>query len=193
MKSINYQVDDITLTDKYPSIEAFKFIRSASDNHISFSEDSIDAVNVKNNIDGFRTFFSSFHHFKPEQAQKIISDAVEAKQGIGIFEYSNRNLIISILAGLFGPLLVIMLTPLVTPFSWKRLFWTYIIPVVPIAFGWDGFISHLRTYTVDELKSFAQNADSDNYHWEIATVRSLFGFCIITYLIGYCLTKSKNN
>jgi hypothetical protein len=36
--------------------------------------------------------FTSFHHFRPAAAEAIIQNAVDARQGIGIFEVTRRSL-----------------------------------------------------------------------------------------------------
>ncbi|MEZ5362682.1 MAG: hypothetical protein R2748_10195 [Bryobacterales bacterium] len=45
------------------------------------------------------------------------------------------------------PLFVLLMTPFIRPFRWSRLFWTYVIPVLPLAIFWDGVVSYLRAYT----------------------------------------------
>ena len=193
MSEMNYNPEQIILTDKFPCINTFELLGTLSDGRIQYIHNSIDAINVPSDLKGFRTFFSSFHHFRPNDAKKIINDAANAKQGIAIFEYPNRNFLIAVIAGLSGPLLLLLLTPFVRPFSWNRLFWTYIFPVVPLVFCWDGFVSHLRTYTIQELNSFVSEVSDKNYSWEIAKIKSLFGFCRITYLIGFPLDLNNNN
>jgi len=192
MTDMNCKLDKIILTDKYPCPKTFESLKTRSNGHIQYIRDSVDAINVQSNLKGFRTFFSSFHHFSPDNAQKIINDAVKAKQGIAIFEYSSRNPIIAFNAALFGPILLLILTPFIRPFTYRRLLWTYLLPIVPVIFCWDGLVSHLRTYTVKELKSFAFETGSNNYKWEINKIRLYFGFCHITYLIGYPLTILDN-
>ena len=43
-------------------------------------------MNVPESLNGFRTLFSSFHHFRPEQARAILANAMEKKQAIAVFE-----------------------------------------------------------------------------------------------------------
>ena len=50
----------------------------------------MSATAVPARLSGFRTMFTSFHHFKPEQAQAILADAVRNRCGIGIFEFTYR-------------------------------------------------------------------------------------------------------
>src|ERR1043166_1308225 len=50
----------------------------------------VDARAVPPELDGFRTIFTAFHHFRPAEARAILADAVARKQGIGIFEIARR-------------------------------------------------------------------------------------------------------
>jgi hypothetical protein len=68
------------------------------------------------------------------------------------------------------------------PFQWRRLLWTYLLPVVPIVAVWDGFVSNLRTYSVGELNDLVGQVADDRYQWRIGKVRSL-GLSRVTYAI----------
>lgn len=163
----------ITLTDKYPNIEAFERTQKVSNNQIGFIAESVDVTNVNADITGFRTLFSSFHHFRPEQAKKILQDAVDKKAAIGVFEFTERttkNIIQSII---LVPFLVLFLTPFVRPFKWSRLFWTYVIPLAPFIVTWDAFVSYLRTYSPEELKEMTSEIKTEgNYSWKIGVAKS---------------------
>jgi hypothetical protein len=41
--------------------------------------------------------------------------------------------------------------------------------VLPWAITWDGVVSHLRTYTVDELRAFTAELHAPDYRWDIGT------------------------
>src|ERR1019366_1986643 len=80
----------IWLTDKYPNLGAFKKVRAASENRIAYYAGSVDATKVPDELKGLRTMFTSFHHFSPEQACAILQNAVDAGEGIGVFELTRR-------------------------------------------------------------------------------------------------------
>ncbi|HET6931914.1 MAG TPA: hypothetical protein VFI45_16430, partial [Candidatus Acidoferrum sp.] len=63
------RVFHILLTDKYPNLRAFQGARTASENHVVFYRDSVDAMKVCRELHGFRTMFTSFHQFPPEEAR----------------------------------------------------------------------------------------------------------------------------
>src|SRR5262249_25285944 len=115
----NYSVQ-ITLTDKFPNIEAFQQANTASRNSIKYIETSVDATDVPAHLRGFRTLFTSFHHFEADTARKILLDAVHKKEGIGVFEFTERSFpaFISIF---LSPIFVLLTTFFIKPFGWKRL------------------------------------------------------------------------
>jgi hypothetical protein len=173
---------EVTLTDKYPNVEAFGSVADFADN-VTYLGTSIDATEVPASLKGFRTLFTSFHHFRPAAARAILKNAVDNNEGVGIFEYTERNWLIWGLPTLSIPLFVWLCTPFIRPFRWPRLLWTYLIPVLPIIALWDGFVSNLRTYSVKELNDLVDRLADDRYQWQIGRARSI-GVSRVTYAIG---------
>ena len=66
------------LTDKYPNLRAFEKATAASPERIAFYPDSVDAMKVPGELHGFRTMFSSFHHFPPEEARAASATFAES-------------------------------------------------------------------------------------------------------------------
>jgi hypothetical protein len=155
----------VCLTDKYPNPEA------------------VDAMRVPDELTGFRTMFSAFHHFRPEQARAVLADAAHKRQGIAVFEGTQRS-VLALLLMLLVPLMVLLMTPFIRPFRWARLLWTYLIPVLRFVALFDGLISCLRTYSVEDLRDLTATLGRNDYHWEMGAVKSKAGPILITYLIG---------
>ena len=172
----------IVLTDYYPNIEAFKQTKASAKN-IEYIATSIDALNVPKSLDGLCTQFLSLHHFKPKQAQQIFQNAVNNERAIAIFEAQERNLK-SAFFMLLSPLNVLFMTPFIKPFKLGRIVFTYLIPILPIFICWDGLVSVLRTYSIEEMNALISNLDnSDSFEWKLGKVKS--GPSKITYLLGY--------
>jgi hypothetical protein len=83
-----------------------------------------------------------------------------------------------------GTLHMLLITPFIKPFSFKRIFWTYCIPIMPLVFLWDGLISNLRTYTPEELESIIYRLDNNHFSWKVETISTGRWPFNITYLIG---------
>jgi len=172
----------ISLTDKYPNLGA-QNICLDSENHIAFYPDPVEATNVPRKLRGFRTMFTSFHHFRPQDARAILQNAVDAGESIAIFEIPRRAA--STIALTFGfVFLLFVCTPWMRPFRWSRLFWTYLVPLIPLALLFDGVISCLRTYQPREMLEIVGKLTDCEYRWKTGEHSSPTGKLVVTYLIG---------
>lgn len=171
------------LSDAYPNVRAFEHIIAREGSGLSFHSTPIDATQVPSDLPGFRTMFSCLHHFQPDQVAAILRDAWGRGRGIGVFEISERTFL-GVAQALLGPIPAWLLTPLIRPWRWSRLLLTYVLPIVPALFVWDGVVSSLRTYTPEELRAMTQPLQRDDYRWEIGQVRHPILPARVTYLLG---------
>lgn len=173
----------VTVTDLYPNEQVFARLETSRRETVRCVHESIDALRVPAELPGFRTFFSAFHHFRPEQAVTVFRGVVAQRQGVGVFEYTERNLLRWGPAVLLMPVLVWIATPLIQPRTAARFVWTYLFPVVPLVAAWDALVSVLRSYHPEELLAVARTIDNGDYRWEAGRVAA-FGGCRVTYLLG---------
>jgi len=150
----------LVLTDKYPNAVI------GNDPLVSYHPYPADAASMPDSLSGFRTLFTSFHHFPSSSAKKILADAVDAGNGIAIFEVTQCDLRHFLLV-MLTPIYVLILGPFMRPISLSRMFWTYLIPVIPFFSWWDGIVSNLRSYSEEELKAIV--SDFPTYNWSIGT------------------------
>jgi hypothetical protein len=139
---------------------------------------------VPADLKGLRTLFTSFHHFPPEQACAILQNAVDAGEGICIFETPRRAWWAMALVFPFV-LLMFLGTPWIRPWRWSRLLWTYVVPVIPLVLLLDGVVSCLRAYRPQELREMVGKLRSNRYRWEVGEQKTAIAGAPITYLIGY--------
>jgi hypothetical protein len=172
----------ICLTDRYPNLDSLPNTSNGNPN-IRYHREPIEATQIPPELTGFRTLFTAFHHFRPEQARAILADAVRRRQGIAVFEASERRWL-ALLLLLPLPLVIWLTTPFIRPFRWSRLLWTYLIPLVPLVTLFDGMISCLRTYNVEELRQLIKSLQPHDYQWDIGTLKGRGNPIAITYLIG---------
>jgi len=170
-----------TLTDRFPHITAFRDLTALHPSGILYSTDPVDATQVPAKLLGLRTMFNAFHHFAPAEAHSVLKSAVEAEQPIAIFEIPERTLS-TLIPIFFTPLFVAVVTPFIRPFQWRRLFWTYLLPMVPLICWWDGLVSQCRAYTVAELMELTTGLDG--YDWHAAKVPIGATPGNLTYLCG---------
>ncbi|MBK6446298.1 MAG: class I SAM-dependent methyltransferase [Bacteroidetes bacterium] len=181
---------EITLTDKYPNISAYEMLALKLNASVSFSHESVDAAHVPSNLSGFRTLFSGFHHFNKKYAQSIIQNAVNAKSGIGIFDGGDKNIFTVLGIILLHPIAFFLFTPFFKPFRFSRIFFTYLIPIIPLCTIWDGVVSIIRLHNPGQLIEMAEEVDRVNYSWKAGTVKNKFGMRI-AYLIGTPLADTS--
>jgi hypothetical protein len=176
----------VRLTDKYPNRLASERAEATS-SLLRFEPSAVDATRIPGHLSGFRTFFSSFHHFGPETAHKVLRDAMEHRQGVGIFEMPQRSAK-TIFMICCIPAFSWFLAPTIRPFKWSRLFWIYVVPVVPFVLFYDGIVSCLRAYSHEELEGLVAPLATPGYEWRIGEERS--EFLPVTYLLGYPIRRS---
>jgi len=178
------------MTDKFPNIDRLEDLERHGRRLIEVRLSSVDATFVPRDLKGFRTLFNSFHHFPSPQACQILRDAYEARQPIGVFEISNRKPV-GIAFSFFASFVSVLLwMPRMRP---KKLAWwifTYLVPIIPLTVAWDGWVSHLRAYTPQELLQMTREF-SDSYGWEIRSIELQNCKFTITCLVGLPVMRDR--
>ncbi len=185
LQRLNAEADHpctVTYTDKFPNIPAMKKLCQETP-HADYVAEPVDATDVPPALEGVRTMFLSFHHFRPRSAKAILKNAHDTEQPIAIVEVTERSLA-NLLLMAMGPIGAWALTPGIRPLTAKRLLFTYLLPVVPLCLMWDGIVSALRTYSPKELEDLVADLQSEKYRWEIGKKPAPHGYRI-TYLLGY--------
>lgn len=173
----------ITLTDKFPNIEAYEYLENKTDHVIKFDDRSIDAANVPIDLKGTRTMFSAIHHFQPEQVKSILRNAADNNAPIAIFDGGDKSIFAILGILIIHPIVFLLFTPFFKPFKFSRLLFTYILPLIPLYTIWDGCVSIMRLYKPKELLRIANSVSSGTYTWRAGKTKSKFGLHA-SYLIG---------
>lgn len=174
----------VLATDKYPDQAVMAELSRKTGGRVSGCTESLDATQLPDTLTGLRTLFNSFHHFLPDQARAILADAYRNRQPIAIFEITERapgKVLLSLPASFIGVLL------LLTRMQRRRISWwflSWLFPIIPLTIGWDGLVSHLRSYTQAELSGLIAGMDQD-YEWEMGRVAAPRGGVRISYLVGH--------
>lgn len=172
------------MSDLYPNRERFEHARAASGGRIDSVDQPVDATAVPASLGGFRLISNALHHLRPDMARAVLADAVASQRGIAVFEALTPGLP-GILSVLPTPLVALLSAPFIRPFRWRRLAWTYLLPVVPICGLWDGMMSALRIYSPGELRELVAGIPGqDGYVWDIDRLSVGRSPVRISYLIG---------
>ena len=181
----------LVLTDLHPNPELVKKINSQKLENVKYHEQSVNATNIDKAPAGLKTMIASFHHMNPTVAKKILHSAQENREPILIFELAKNN-IPTLVWWIFLPLSLLILilmslvmTLFVRPLSFKQILFTYLIPIIPIAYAWDGQASLMRTYTFDDVENLIGKNEKEDYHWEIDDAKKPNGKKLGYYIMGY--------
>ncbi|ROW13444.1 hypothetical protein VPNG_04400 [Cytospora leucostoma] len=175
------------LTDLHPHIENWSQAASRSPN-LHFSPGPVDASDAPADLltsrlettlppsvtrtkKPFRLYNLAFHHFDDPLARPILRNTIETSDGFAIFELQDRSVRGFLAPCLFG--IGILLTAPAYAWRWRSpstLFWCWIIPILPFVLVFDGWISALRTRTVDEVEVLMRTCgvgEKELERWEL--------------------------
>lgn len=158
----------VVLTDKFP-VDGTAGDRTP---RVVWEGRCVDAMGVPEDLQGIRTLFTSFHHFRGEDAVRLVRDAVESGQPVAIFEHADRGAWVKTKLALTTPPLV------AASFTRRRMtpggfFVNFVVPLVPAMLIWDGFVSVDRTYSIAEMRRIIERAGISGYHWSIGRTASV--------------------
>ncbi|MTI29949.1 hypothetical protein [Xanthovirga aplysinae] len=180
---------ELLLTDLYPDKEFIEQYNVKNQGYIFYRETPLDARNLYMAPKGLKTMVNCFHHMRPEVAREILKSSQLNNISILIYEMG-ENMFPLILWWLFLPLtlplmalIAILYTPFVKPIHWKDILFSWVIPVVPICFAWDGLASEPRVYTfkdIEELLPLKNNV----YTWEVKNAKKKNGKTLGYYILG---------
>jgi hypothetical protein len=180
----------LLLTDLHPNSDLVENINSDTNTDVSYHGTSVDAVNLSEAPKGLKTMIASFHHMRPSIAKNILQSASQSNQPILIYEIAKNNIpfVVWLLLLPISLTILIIMSLLMTPFCKNLTFWqlifTYIIPIIPLAYAWDGQVSLMRTYTFEDIKILLEGLESQNYDWEINDAKKENGKKLGYYVIG---------
>ncbi len=163
----------LLLTDLYPTPEIIA--QFEGEKNVAYAKESVSATNFKSVPSGLKTMINSFHHLKKADAEKVLKEAAANKQPILIYELADNKVPLVLwwsLLPLGLALLIIatlIITPFVRPVRFGQLFFTYLVPVIPLAYAWDGQASAIRIYGKKDWKLLVSGIESSGYKWEIGS------------------------
>ncbi|MFO0683509.1 MAG: hypothetical protein U0234_15735 [Sandaracinus sp.] len=180
---------EIVLSDLHPNEAGRARIAALGDPRVRYREEPVDAMQGGGALSGVRTMSGALHHFPPEAVTELVAGIVARGEPLAFFDVAASPAIrrapivlLPLLASLNAAMLFVatlLLVPFARPFRISRVLWTYLVPLIPILFAWDGTVSALRAYTPDELLALARAAPgADRYEWSSAVAGQAL------YLVG---------
>jgi len=161
----------LTLTDLHPNKNQIEKFKDAE--NISYAPDSVDAKSLAEAPAGVKTMINCFHHMPKEAAVSILKSAQENNQTLLIYELTGKPIPVVIwflllpISLLITFIMALVLTFFSKPISLGQIVFTFIIPIIPLAFAWDGQASAPRTYSKADLEELLKELPaSQSYHWK---------------------------
>lgn len=181
---------ELLMTDLYPNKEILKQYNSGENSKIAYYESSVDATDIATAPVGLKTMMNSFHHMPPGAARKILESAHANRQPLLIYEMAENKIpliawwIMLPLGLLILIIMTLFMTPFVKPLTWKQLLFTYLIPIIPICYAWDGQASMPRMYAMKDYDILLEGLHSGDYKWEKGHAKKKNGKKAGTFLVG---------
>ncbi|KAI4205544.1 MAG: hypothetical protein LQ350_000323 [Teloschistes chrysophthalmus] len=170
---------DFILTDLFPHIPSWS-LACARSPHLHYIPRPINATSTPPNLlslthrplpqqppttssprnrKPFHLFSLAFHHFPNPPARAVLQNTLHHASGFAILELQSRTPSSLLTALCLGPLLW-----LVSWYQfwgdWTHLFFTYIIPIVPVVVVFDGLVSCMRMRDRGEILRLIEECDA---------------------------------
>lgn len=191
----HYRSLHILLTDLYPNQKAIDHVKAMKIEGLDYHNESVNATLLNKAPKGLKTMVNSFHHMPKPMARQILQSAYESKEPILIYEMA-ENKIPLLLWWLFLPvglsilfIMCLFMTPFVKPLTIEQLVFTYIIPIIPIAYAWDGQASYPRMYAYEDYKELLSGLEDESYTWEVNPALNSKGKAQGHYVLGTPMIK----
>lgn len=145
----------LSLSDKYPNE------MKLNDGEISYDMISTDVLEMEFKPGTYYTMFNAFHHFTDEEKLKIVQKIQTSGSAAFIVEILEPTVFCLLKIFFTTSIGSLLLTPFILPFSLRRLFFTYIIPVNILTISFDGIVSVLKSRSVKQYQNlFANNGNA---------------------------------
>jgi hypothetical protein len=180
----------LLMTDLYPNTDAVATFNDPANPECAYQAEPVDATNLAAAPAGLKTMVNCFHHMRPAQARSILASAVAEREPLLIYEMGESPMPTSLWV-LSLPLALPMVfvtalvwTPFVRPLTLRQLFFTYVVPLVPLFYAWDGHASLPRVYGHADLNILLEGLDTPGYQWEHGSAEGADGKAFGFYLFG---------
>ena len=180
----------MTLSDLHPNKTAIKYINSLSNPNLQYLDKPINASHFESAPKGLKTMINCFHHMPPEQAKEILTSAFQAKQPFLIYEMAENKMPLLLwvlmlpISMIIMVIMVLFMTPFVKPLTWQQVVFTYLIPILPFLYAWDGQASMPRMYSMSDMEELLEGLSSNDYQWTKEPALNQKGKATGTFVIG---------
>lgn len=165
----------VVLSDLFPQVDEYRKLGSA-DPRIEHVACSVDVRDVPAEMQGVRTIINAIHHLRPDDVRAVLQDAVRKRQPLVVIEPVQREALPLLRFLVAAPVLCAALSAWIRPLALRRLLLGLFIPVGSACFVFDGVVSHLRAYTLEEWAVMIDELDdAHTFEWRLTYAPSALG------------------
>lgn len=125
------------------------------------------------------SLFNAFHHFTSEQQRELIQKMKTARAGCIVAEVLEPSLLSFIQVTLAAFLVQPLTAWAIRPFSILRIITTYILPIQLITVAWDGWLSVLKSKSLQQYQELVEDLADSEYSIEVKRIPQLQGNLIV--------------
>ncbi len=170
----------IHLTDKFPTEPV---LSESVPHQIIVRRTSYDVLSASFSKDTIYSMFNAFHHFNDQEQVYILEQFEKANAPFLIVEILQPNLFEIVKIAVTTTIGQLFTAPFIAPFSWRRILFTYIIPVNLLTVTVDGIISVTKSKTATAYQQLANRVQTTDYSIEAKQIRTRF-FTTLTIIQG---------
>lgn len=141
----------LLLTDKFPGRLA------VNDKRITYQQQPADALGMHFEPRTTYTMFNALHHFSDEDKLWLVKKIQAANANAVFVEILEPGFFCFLKVLLTSTIGCLLFTPFIKPFSFARLFFTYIIPLNILTITFDGIVSVFKSRSVNDYKKLFAN------------------------------------
>lgn len=160
------------LSDKYPD-KSFK-----DEPKLLYVKQSTDAWKLIPQPGVFYTMYNSFHHFNSDEQRAIVKKMAENKTPFLFAEILQPGVLTMIRIIFASTILQLLTAAFIKPFSLKRLFFTYIIPLNLLTVLFDGIISVFKSGSANHYRKLLQDLSNSDFEISVGQYNSWKGMLI---------------
>eukprot|EP00697_Spironema_sp_BW2_P014279 gnl/Spiro4/4684_TR2336_c0_g1_i1.p1 gnl/Spiro4/4684_TR2336_c0_g1~~gnl/Spiro4/4684_TR2336_c0_g1_i1.p1 ORF type:complete len:349 (-),score=101.19 gnl/Spiro4/4684_TR2336_c0_g1_i1:101-1147(-) len=151
------------LTDLVPNPSRWRQLQSRTSQVVEFSAEPVNALHC--HIAGVRTICGALHHFPPDLVRDMLQNAVDSSSPIIIID-GTADMVMPLTLPFMG-VASLAVSALNEWYDLRKLFFTFVVPVLPFVIMHDGFVSSLRFYGVEDFREIISRVEGhESFEWQ---------------------------
>lgn len=163
-----------TLTDLYP-----ESVSNEVKKYLEIDVEPLNLIEFRPSAGKQYSMFNAFHHFTSVQQKEIIQKMKDANATCIIAEVLEPSWLCFLQVSLAAFILQPLTAWAIRPFSIVRMISTYIIPIQLITVAWDGWLSVLKSKSLNKYKALVIDLADNQYSIEVKRIKQLRGNLVV--------------